>query len=255
MITLPEKIRLCAVANGTAYCDEAEFPVRGAPDGFWRIDIFSRAPVERADMRALLKLKTPVAGYYLRGTFVPARFAVAKQWLGTAHLPKPFWVDESVRDFDLCFFFIARQRLFYVKRASPPVPILLAKRAIDANKIPERPKQATPEMVYALGCYSLALAEERRKALAESVPARIEAALSVAGAKLVEWKPVGRGFIDVTWEFLEERFVSTVKEENLRVFNAGICLAGSDARQTLASMPAVAKYAIEQEALVKTRDA
>jgi hypothetical protein len=182
-------------------------------------------------------------------------FAVAKHWLGTTSLPQSFLLDEHTRDFEICFFFIARHRLFYVRRTSPPVQIIVAKKEIDANQVPARPKGTTPEMVYALGCYSLALAEEKRKALAESLPARLESALSVAGAKLIEWKPVGKGFVDVTWEFLGEQFISTVKEDDLRVLNAGICLAGSDQRQTLTSLPAVAQYAIKQGGLVVTRDA
>ncbi|RKH67718.1 hypothetical protein [Corallococcus llansteffanensis] len=94
----------------------------------------------------------------------------------------------------------------------------------------------------------------RRRAEAE-VGAWAERALDKAGARLISHRRLGEGLLEVVYAFMGERFVTVVESATLRVRDAGVCLAGADARVTLESLPSVLKEAIDTGELVITRHA
>jgi hypothetical protein len=90
-------------------------------------------------------------------------------------------------------------------------------------------------------------------ALVDELEALVEDSLSGAGAILDGVRRLGTGLCEVRWRFGGERFVSVVKEDGLRVVDAGVCLAGADDWVTLDSLPSVVREAIDTDALVITR--
>ncbi|RKG92933.1 hypothetical protein [Corallococcus terminator] len=80
-----------------------------------------------------------------------------------------------------------------------------------------------------------------------------ERALNKAGARMLDHRRLGEGLMEVVYSFMGERFVTVVEMATLRVRDAGVCLAGADARVTLESLPSVLKEAIDTDALVITR--
>lgn len=95
---------------------------------------------------------------------------------------------------------------------------------------------------------------ERQRAEAE-VGAWAERALDKAGARMLSHRRLGGGLLEVIYTFMGERFVTVVESATLRVRDAGVCLAGADARVTLESLPSVLKEAIDTGELVITRHA
>ncbi len=73
---------------------------------------------------------------------------------------------------------------------------------------------------------------------------RAEAALYGAGALLRDSRWLSGDLLEVRYDFMDDRFVSVVDGETLRVVDAGICLAGADERLTLESLPGVIAEAI-----------
>ena len=73
---------------------------------------------------------------------------------------------------------------------------------------------------------------------------RAEAALYGAGAVLRDSRWLSGDLLEVRYDFMDDRFVSVVDGESLRVVDAGICLAGADRRVTLESLPGVIAEAI-----------
>jgi hypothetical protein len=73
---------------------------------------------------------------------------------------------------------------------------------------------------------------------------RAEAALRGAGAVLRDSRWLSGDLLEVRYDFLDDRFVSVVDGETLRVVDAGICLAGADDRVTLESLPGVIAEAV-----------
>ncbi|GIJ75319.1 hypothetical protein [Virgisporangium ochraceum] len=73
---------------------------------------------------------------------------------------------------------------------------------------------------------------------------RAEAALYSAGALLRDSRWLSGDLLEVRYDFMDDRFVSVVDGETLRVVDAGICLAGADERLTLESLPGVIAEAI-----------
>ncbi|WP_223643051.1 hypothetical protein [Corallococcus sp. EGB] len=96
--------------------------------------------------------------------------------------------------------------------------------------------------------------QERWRAESD-VGARMERALEKAGARLLGHRRLGDGLLEVIYTFMGERFVTVVEAATLRVRDAGVCLAGADARVTLESLPSVLREAIDTDALVITRHA
>ncbi|MCY1043841.1 hypothetical protein OV208_21150 [Corallococcus sp. bb12-1] len=89
---------------------------------------------------------------------------------------------------------------------------------------------------------------------AEAAPGEwAERALNKAGARMLDHRRLGEGLMEVVYSFMGERFVTVVEMATLRVRDAGVCLAGADARVTLESLPSVLKEAIDTDALVITR--
>ncbi|WP_257454668.1 hypothetical protein [Archangium lipolyticum] len=84
---------------------------------------------------------------------------------------------------------------------------------------------------------------------------RVERALESAGARLLATRRLGNERLEVTFGFMDERFISIVETETLQVVDAGICLAGSDRQVTLESLPSVIREAIQDDVLVITRHA
>jgi hypothetical protein len=94
----------------------------------------------------------------------------------------------------------------------------------------------------------------RSKATRDDAALRAEHALSEAGARLLASRLVGAN-IEVTFDFMGERFISTADALTLQVWDAGVCLAGADSEVTLESLPSVLREAIEDGVLVITRHA
>jgi hypothetical protein len=78
----------------------------------------------------------------------------------------------------------------------------------------------------------------------ERVLDRAESALYGAGALLRDSRWLSGDLLEVRYDFMDDRFVSVVDGETLRVVDAGICLAGRDGRLTLESLPGVIAEAI-----------
>ncbi|MFP2911565.1 hypothetical protein ACLESD_42370, partial [Pyxidicoccus sp. 3LFB2] len=84
---------------------------------------------------------------------------------------------------------------------------------------------------------------------------RAERALQSAGARLRDVRRLGGSRLEVTYAFMDERFISIVDEDSLQVVDAGVCLAGADSEVTLESLPSVIREAINTGVLVITRHA
>jgi hypothetical protein len=82
---------------------------------------------------------------------------------------------------------------------------------------------------------------------------RAEKALDSARARMLSSRNLGDGNLEVTWEFMDERFISVVDALSLHVYDSGVCLAGEDELVTLESLPSVIREAIETGVLVITR--
>lgn len=247
------RIKLCPVISGKLYSDEATFTL-AVPDCWHLVDVFGRTLVTAATVKELLMLKAPVKAYFLRNQLIPKSFDVAKRFEASL---KGFQLgaDQSFQDFDVLAFCKIRGKVFFVRKEATDGILFLPKLKLQNGERLEQIKGATPEQVYLLGCYAMILAEQRLKLEAESLPNRMKKVLSIAGAKLIEFKVAAKGLIDVTWEYLSHTFLSTVYEKDLRILDnaAGVCLAGSDNRQTLASLPNVIKQAVDGRKLVITR--
>lgn len=59
--------------------------------------------------------------------------------------------------------------------------------------------------------------------------------------------------LEVTYRFMNNRFITVVHPITLQVLDAGICLAGADRMVTLDSLPSVIREAIQTSRLVITR--
>jgi hypothetical protein len=93
----------------------------------------------------------------------------------------------------------------------------------------------------------------RNRATLENAAERAAEALDAAGAVLNASRQIQGGMLEVTFRFMDERFITLVDAITLQVFDAGICLSGEDRLVTLDSLPSVIKEAIETEALNITR--
>lgn len=84
----------------------------------------------------------------------------------------------------------------------------------------------------------------RAAASRDRVLDRAATALQVAGAVLRDSRWLSGDLLEVRYDFLDDRFVTVVDGETLRVVDAGICLAGADHRLTLESLPGVIAEAV-----------
>jgi hypothetical protein len=73
---------------------------------------------------------------------------------------------------------------------------------------------------------------------------RAATALAGAGAVLRDSRWLSGDLLEVRYDFLDDRFVTVVDGETLRVVDAGICLAGHDRDLTLESLPGVIAEAV-----------
>jgi hypothetical protein len=85
------------------------------------------------------------------------------------------------------------------------------------------------------------------------IGARVEDALSAAGARYRNLRRLEAERFEVTFEFLGQRFITVVDGNTLGVIDAGICLSGSDREVTLESLPSVIREAVDTRRLVITR--
>jgi len=93
----------------------------------------------------------------------------------------------------------------------------------------------------------------RQPPTAETAALRAEEALIAADARMLSCRNLGNSNIEVTFMFMQERFISVVDAITLHVYDSGVCLAGADELVTLDALPAVIREAIEEGALVITR--
>ena len=93
----------------------------------------------------------------------------------------------------------------------------------------------------------------QREATIANAAERAEQALDAAHARMLSSRNLGDGNLEVTWEFMDERFISVVDALSLHVYDSGVCLAGEDELVTLESLPSVIREAIDTGVLVITR--
>ena len=93
----------------------------------------------------------------------------------------------------------------------------------------------------------------QRGATLENAAERAEASLDAADARMLSSRRLDGGNLEVTWEFMGERFISVVDALSLHVYDSGVCLAGADELVTLESLPSVIREAIVDGLLVITR--
>ena len=82
--------------------------------------------------------------------------------------------------------------------------------------------------------------------------ARVAAVLNAAGARLNDLRRLEDGLLEVKYDFLGASFATLVRQDSLRVVDAGICLEGADSALTLASLPGVVREATDTGQLVVT---
>jgi hypothetical protein len=87
----------------------------------------------------------------------------------------------------------------------------------------------------------------------EDAPTRAAAALEAAGATLLDTRLAGERTMEVTFRYLDERFIATVDWETLHVYDSGICLDGADEELGLDALPSVISEAIDGGMLHITR--
>jgi hypothetical protein len=78
----------------------------------------------------------------------------------------------------------------------------------------------------------------------EQVIDRAAAVLHGAGAVLRDCRWLSGDLLEVRYDFLDDRFVSVVDGETLRVVDTGICRTGHDKRLTLSGLPGVIAEAV-----------
>ena len=78
-------------------------------------------------------------------------------------------------------------------------------------------------------------------------------ALDNTGAHMLSIRFMEQGQVETAFDFMGERFISIIGEDTLQVFDAGVCLEGTDAHLTLDSLPGVIREAIETGQLYITR--
>lgn len=244
-------IKTVPIVDNRVISDEAVFSLYARP-GWYIADVFKRELIRPASLGDLLKVKAPIRGWSLRGKIIPQSFDTARRFLSKAAI-ESWRFEPELQDFDLLFFKKIRGQLFYVRKDMPEGALFMPRMALQNGEKLASAKGLSPEQVYLLGCYAMILSEAKARLEAETLPNKIKRAFSFSGAKLLEFKEAAKGIIDIFWEYLSQRFVSQVRETDLRVLDAGVCLAGSDDRQTLSSLPHVIKEAIDGDKLVITR--
>lgn len=245
------RIETVPVVDNRVISDSAVFSLAARP-GWYVVDVLKRELVRPASLRDLLKVKAPVRGWNLRGKIVPQSFDIARRYFGKAAIAD-WQLSVETQDFDLLFFKQIRGQLFYVRKGATDGALFMPRMLLQRGETLTSARGLSPEQVYLLGCYASILAEAKARLEAETLPNKIKRAFSFSGAKLLEFKEAAKGVIDIFWEFLSQKFVSQVQESDLRVLDAGVCLAGSDDRQTLSSLPLVIKEAVETRQLHITR--
>jgi hypothetical protein len=93
----------------------------------------------------------------------------------------------------------------------------------------------------------------RNQPTLDNAAQRAEEALTAAHARMLACRSLGNGNIEVTFQFMGERFISVVDGITLHVYDSGVCLAGADELVTLDSLPGVIREAIQDDVLVITR--
>lgn len=82
---------------------------------------------------------------------------------------------------------------------------------------------------------------------------RAEAALERAGARMLASRTLDSGLLEVTFQYMDTRFISVVNGDTLRVVDAGFCLDGADDETNLASLVSVIREAMQDGVLHITR--
>lgn len=242
------KVKICPVLNGKCWSNEAVFKIK-AESGWYLIDIFKRRIIRKAVLMDLRNARSRLMAYHFEGQFVSVNFDIENKLKPI----KDVSLLSDLRNFEVARFQFIRDRWFYFRKESVPHRVLTTTQQIENTGKFDIVRGTTPEELYMYGAYSVYILNKQAKIKAESLPERIKESLRIGGAELIEWKPVSDGMIDVTWKFREQLFISTIQERTLNVFNAGVCLAGSDRKQTLSSLPYVVKYAIDKDELYITR--
>ena len=98
------------------------------------------------------------------------------------------------------------------------------------------------------------LPASRRRASASSVSPEDRAAdvLNAAGATFLDARHV-RPFMEITFRFMDERFICVIDPTSFQVMDAGICLSGHDRELGLDALPSVIREAIDCDHLNITR--
>lgn len=88
---------------------------------------------------------------------------------------------------------------------------------------------------------------------APSFEDRVEAVLRDAESEMLSLRNLEAGLVEVGWRHGGQSFFSIIRRPTMQVVDAGFCLDGADEETNLASLPGVAREAIDEGALHVTR--
>lgn len=254
MIKSLSKEVICPVVSGIAYSKEAVIKV-AVPDGWYLIDIFKRNVISPVEIEHE-QIDPNFYCYSMQGNFIPSNFDNALRHFGKTKV-NPLLI-KPLDDLRIAKVKVVRGMPFFVGSTEPPSVVNIAGELIQnarGNLNSFERGGMTPEMIYVLSSYGLHIVDKIRQDEEKSLPERIKKSLSAAGARLIEYIRLAKqSMIDVVWSLGDYRFISTIQEENLRVYDAGICISGADRKHSITSLAEVTRGIIQRRELVITRN-
>lgn len=165
---------------------------------------------------------------------IPFNLSDAKLRFGIKE-PKVIHLVEDCLPFDQVITSVDSEVLWF-KETDERADFEIAERLRNAGLGELNERGLTPEQFQAFRIAH----EIDKKRKAQTMDAKLKRALSVSGAKLVEYED-GRvdDTLDVSWEWEGENHTVTIKKDNFRVVSSGICLEGHDADYSLESIVSV----------------
>lgn len=122
--------------------------------------------------------------------------------------------------------------------------------ALAAARVAARPALSPPALPLRLAAQPIPAPPAHHREPWIEVVAR---SLQRSGATMLSVRRAGSGRLEVVWSFRGGHYSSVLDEQTLNVLDAGVCLAGTDRRFTLDSLPSVIREGEERGLLVVTR--
>lgn len=165
---------------------------------------------------------------------IPFNLSDAKIRFGIKE-PKVVHLVEDCLPFDQVIISVDSEVLWF-KETDERADFEIAERLRNAKLGELNEKGLTPEQIQAFKiAYQI---DEKMKA--QTMDARLQRALSISGAKLVEFED-GRvdDTLEVTWDWEGENHTVTINKNNFQVISAAFCLEGGDSNYDLTSIVSV----------------